>query len=308
MFWRPREKSNSNSMITMKYKDYLQRVLFEEFGARCVYVRLENVLAEMALRADYPPASRRLLSEALLLAALMSSGLKFSGRISLQVRGPGPLRLLVADCTDQGGLRATASGSADSLEESASLIEAVGADAVLTLTLDPAERGQRWQGVVPLEGDNLAAALASYFARSEQLPTRFRLAVNESCAAALMIQRMPGSADDADGWNRLQHLLASASSAELLGLDGEALMQRLFHAEARRVYPPRALDFQCPCSRERVANVLVSLGPDELQAMVAEPEPVEVRCQFCNQVYRFDALDLAALQQGEAGELGDTVH
>lgn len=292
----------------MRYKDYLQRVLFEEFGARCVYVRLENVLAEMALRADYPPASRRLLSEALLLAALMSSGLKFSGRISLQVRGPGPLRLLVADCTDQGGLRATASGSADSLEESASLIEVVGADAVLTLTLDPAERGQRWQGVVPLEGDNLAAALAGYFARSEQLPTRFRLAVNERCAAALMIQRMPGPADDADGWNRLQHLLASASSAELLGLDGEALMQRLFHAEARRVYPPRALDFQCPCSRERVANVLVSLGPDELQAMVAEPEPVEVRCQFCNQVYRFDALDLAALQQGEAGELGNTVH
>lgn len=294
----------------MTDRDYLQRMLFEEINARCVYVRLEGVLAELAKRGDDPQAARELLSEGLLIAALMSSGIKFSGRLSLQVRSQGALKLLVADCTDSGGLRGTVALNEQMTvpASAAALVETIGQGGVVTLTLDPTGKGQRWQGIVPLEGSTLAEAIAAYFERSEQLPTRFRLAVGRDRAAALMIQRMPGPSEDTDGWNRLEHLLASATARELLDLDGRELMHRLFHAEVRRVFPPRALSFYCPCSRHRVAEVLLGLGPTELADMIEQDEPVDVRCQFCNQNYRFDRLDLVALQHGESGRAGGTVH
>lgn len=294
----------------MIYKDYLQRILFEDIGARCVFVRLEKVVDEVLARGGYGVGEARLLGEALLVVALMSSGLKFSGRISLQLRGPGPLQLLLADCSDAGGLRGMLCWDEDSEERPgpARLTSCSGPGSILTLTLDPADGGQRWQGIVPLENDSLAEAVAAYFERSEQLPTHFKLAMGEESGAALMLQRMPDRESDAEGWNRLQHLFASASAGEIMALDGETLMRRLFHEESRRVFPPSKLAFYCPCSRERVAEVLISLGEEEIEQMAEEPEDTEVRCQFCNQLYRFDRLDLAALVRGEASQTEPTVH
>ncbi|NDY94699.1 Hsp33 family molecular chaperone HslO [Wenzhouxiangella limi] len=294
----------------MVYKDYLQGILFEEIGARCVFVRLERVVEEVLARGDYASDEARLLGEALLVVALMSSGLKFSGRISLQLRGPGPLKLLLADCSDAGGLRGMLSWDEDRGERPPpdQLRACAGAGSILTLTVDPTDGGQRWQGIVPLEGDSPAEAVAAYFERSEQLPTRFHLAMSKSRGAGLMLQRMPDRPTDGEDWNRLQQLFATASRDEILDLDGETLMRRLFHEESRRLFPPRELAFHCPCSRDRVSEVLVSLGEEELRQMAAEPEPTEVRCQFCNQRYRFDRLDLTALLHGEAPQIGPTVH
>lgn len=294
----------------MPYKDYLQRILFEEVGARCVYVRLESVVEEVLARGDYDADEACLLGEALLVVALMSSGLKFSGRISLQLRGPGPLQLLLADCSDAGGLRGMLSWDehSDQRPDPRRLSACVAPGSILTLTLDPADGGQRWQGIVPLEGDRVAEAVAAYFERSEQLPTRFHVAMDGHRGAALMIQRMPDHGDDAEDWNRLQQLFATVGDEEILDLDGETLMRRLFHEESRRMFPPRPLVFHCPCSRDRVSEVLVSLGAEELRQMAAEPEATEVRCQFCNQRYRFDRLDLTALLHGEAPQIDPTVH
>lgn len=292
-------------------KDYLQRILFEEVGARCVFVRLENVIGEVLARGDYRPDEARLLGEALLVVALMSSGLKFSGRISLQLRGSGgALQLLLVDCSDAGGLRGMLSWNEDHRErpDPARLSACAGPGAVLSLTVDPVEGGQRWQGIVPLEGDSLAEAVAAYFERSEQLPTRFHLAMEDGRGAGLMLQRMPDGETDGDGWNRLQHLFASVRRREILDLDGETLMRRLFHEESRRVFAPEPLEFHCPCSRDRVTEVLISLGAEELEQMAASPEATEVRCQFCNQLYRFDCLDLTALLHGEALPVDSTVH
>lgn len=294
----------------MVYRDYLQRILFEDVAARCVFVRLEQVLEEVRARGQYEPDEARLLSQALLVVALMSSGLKFSGRISLQLRGSGPLQLLLADCSDDGGLRGMLSWreGLETRPDTARLSACAGSNAVLTLTVDPADGGQRWQGIVPLEADTLTDAVAAYFERSEQLATRFCVAVDEHCGGALMLQRMPDQEPDAEDWNRLEHLLASTRPEELLRLDGETLMRRLFHAEARRVFPPRELVFQCPCSRERVSEVLYSLGEEELRQMAAEPDDTEVRCQFCNQRYRYDALDLAALLNRDIRGDEPTIH
>ncbi|MEE4295772.1 MAG: Hsp33 family molecular chaperone HslO [Wenzhouxiangella sp.] len=294
----------------MIYKDYLQRLLFEDIGARCVFVKLETVVDEVLARGDYSPGEARLLGEALLLAALMSSGLKFAGRICLQLRGSGPLQLLLADCSDEGGLRGMIAWRDDmeKPEDLFSLSDCLHKDSILSLTLDPSDGGQRWQGIVGLEGDSLAEAVSAYFARSEQLPTRFSLALHNSRGAALMLQRMPDTGDDEEGWNRLSHLFETVTEEELLQLDGETVMKRLFHEEARRLFPARELAFNCPCSRERVSEVLVSLGELELRDMAASPEPTEVRCQFCNQRYLFDALDLLALAHVESPAVDPTVH
>jgi molecular chaperone Hsp33 len=294
----------------MIYKDYLQRLLFEDIGARCVFVRLEEVMKEVLLRGEYDAEEARLLGEALLIVALMSSGLKFSGRVSLQLRGSGPLQLILADCSDEGGLRGMLAwrDGEDKKPGSLKLSDCLGKDSVLTLTLDPSDGGQRWQGIVELEGDSLAEAVRAYFDRSEQLPTRFVLAMDEQQGAALMLQRMPEEHADGEDWIRLEHLFASTSRKELLELDGETLMHRLFHEESRRLFPARELAFHCPCSRERVSEVLVSLGEEEIKDMAAESEPTEVRCQFCNQRYLFDSLDLIALMHGESSPADPTVH
>lgn len=296
----------------MLYKDYLQRILFEDTAARCIYVRLERVLDEVGQRCrEAPPPARGLLNEALLLAALMSSGLKFAGRISLQIRADsGPLRMLVADCTDRGGLRGTVSCDSELLlpEHESELIADLSKSAILTLTLDPSDGGQRWQGIVPFEGASLAEAVSGYFARSEQLPTHFRLATNGHQAAALMLQRMPGDGRDAEGWLHLRQLLATVKDSEMLELPGESLLRHLFHEQARRQFPARELAFHCPCSRERVADMLLNLGPVELAGMAQQDEPVEVRCQFCNAAYRFDEQDLAQLESESSHTGSRTVH
>jgi molecular chaperone Hsp33 len=288
----------------MSQPDYLQRILFEDINARSVWVRLDGVVAEVLGETDYPTAVGELLAQALLVIATLSSGIKFKGRISLQLQSSGPLKLLMADCTEDGGLRGIArlAEGAEVPARADALFEQLRADGILTLTLEPPAGGQRWQGIVPLEGDSLAEAIEAYFVRSEQLDTRIRLAVGQGRAVALMIQEMPGEAEDEDGWNRLKHLIATVQPKELLELDSESLFKRLFHEEKRRIFEPRPLRFFCPCNRDRVLEVLAGLGATELGRLAEEQDSVEVRCQFCNRAYEFDPFDLSAISStGEEG-------
>lgn len=290
-------------------RDYLQRLLFEDINARSVWVSLDGVVEEVLGDADYPDAVADLLARALLVVATLSSGIKFNGRISLQLQSSGPLKLLMADCTEDGGLRGIARlAEGQALPETSDeLFAQLVDDGILTLTLEPPDGGQRWQGIVPLEGKDLAEAIESYFVRSEQLDTRITLAVGPGRATALMIQEMPGETDDADGWPRLKHLVATVKPDEMLELESETLFNRLFHQEKYRLFEARPLRFFCPCSRERVMEVLIGLGAGELEQMAEEQEVVEVRCQFCNRAYEFDPIDLVAIT--ETGDEGSrTVH
>ncbi len=294
----------------MMRNDHLQRLVFEEINARCIWVQLDAVTREVLTRGDYPPVVADLLARALLVAATMSSGIKFDGRITLQLQSNGPLSLLMADCDHDGGGRGIARvrEGAELPATATALFEELAADGTLALTVEPARHGRRWQGIVPLEGASLEQALESYFRQSEQLPTRFRLAFDGDRASALMIQKIPGETADEDGWNRLQHLADTLGEQEMLASEGEEVLRRLFHAEERRVFPARDLHFHCPCTRDRVAAVLQGLGQEELEALAAEQEIVEVRCEFCNQGYRFDQVDLAALIQGDDPGDSPTVH
>ena len=275
--------------------DHLHRFLLERAGVRGVLVRLDEAWKEVAARADYPPALRELLRQALAASALLTGNIRFAGSLSIQLKSAGALRLLFAQC-DAGRVRGLAQWSG---ELPAPLrLDALPAP-LLAVTLEPAG-GPRQQGLIPVEDGSFAELIERYFERSEQIPTRILLAANGERCAALMLQRVAqggGHAHpvDEDAWNRVLHLTATTTTAELLDLPAQTLLRRLYHEEALRLLQVEPLAFGCSCSRERVSAVLRSLGADEAKAAVQADGRIEVICEFCNSRYHFDRVDIAQL-------------
>ncbi|HJT97344.1 MAG TPA: Hsp33 family molecular chaperone HslO, partial [Rhodanobacteraceae bacterium] len=274
--------------------DFLQRFLLERAGVRGVLVRLDNTWRDVRERVDYPPALASLLGEALAASALLTGNIKFDGRLSVQLRSTGALRLLFAECTADGHLRGLARWNE---ETDAPIAPASGA--LLAITIEQAGRDLRQQGLVSLEGGDLASAFERYFAQSEQLPSRIVLAEHAGRCAGLMLQPVAAAGGvrqgDADGWNRVGHLLATVTVGELTQLAADTLLTRLFHEENVRVFEPRPLSFACTCSRQRVEATLRALGEEECNEAIDENGYVDVTCEFCNQRYRLDRVDIAGL-------------
>lgn len=278
----------------MNHQDTLQRFLFEHAAVRGQYLHLDGTWQAVLARHDYPTAVRRLLGETLVAAGLLGSTLKDHGRLVIQVNGHGPVNLLVAEATAQRTLRGMAQWNA-TVPDGADLAASFG-DGRMAITLEPEDGGERYQGIVPLEGADLAGAFEGYLARSEQLPTRLWLAVDGRRASGLMLQRIPGQSDvDTDTWERACHLADTVTEAELLGLDGDRLRHRLFHEEDLRLFEAEPVRFACSCSRERVAGTLRSLGVDEVRSIIAEQGAVDVNCEFCNRHFHFDPVDAEQL-------------
>ena len=283
-------------MTPLADHDQLTRFLIEGAGVRGVRVHLQDTWQQIRTNADYPPAAAELLGEAAAAAALFTGHAKVDGRLSVQLRGDGALRTLFAECTAAGTLR----GIAQLAEEgtvSRDLRE-LGPDAMLAITIEnPSRDGRepmRYQGMVALESDSLAGAFEDYFRCSEQLPTRLLLAADETAAAGLMLQKLPGDAGDDDGWVRAGALFDTLTPKELLEWTGEQLLTRLFHEDGVKVLGSRPLTFACSCSRERVEAMLTSLGAEEAHAALADGEAV-VRCEFCGRSYRFSPGEIAGL-------------
>ena len=286
-----------------KDNDYLYRFLFEPFGVRGGFVRLGTSWRAIREKHDYPAPVARALGEAMAAAALLSTTIKFRGSLIMQLLGEGVIRSLVAQVTDRRTLRGVARFD-DAADASTPLIE--GARLVLTAE---SPGGERYQGIVPVEARGVAEALARYFEQSEQLPTRLWLAADEEVAAGLFLQRMPGDGDDdAENWQRVVVLADTLGDEELLSLDVETLLHRLFHEETVRLFDPEPVSFRCDCSRERVGEMLKTLGEGELAQILDEMGEVEVACEFCGQAYRFDSVDVARLFQPGASEAPEGMH
>jgi molecular chaperone Hsp33 len=285
-------------------RDSLARFLLPGAGVRGVRVHLDDAWAQIRARAaDLPATAVELLGEAAAAAALFTGHAKVDGRLSVQLRGTGPLRTLFAECTAAGTLRGIAQVAEGG--EPARDLRAMGEGAVLAITIEnPAGPGRepvRYQGLVPLESDSLAGAFEDYFRQSEQLPTRILLAADEAGAAGLMLQKLPGDAGDDDGWARAGALFDTLSPAELLAWPTATLLHRLFHEESPQALGERPLRFACSCSRERVGAMLRSLGRDEAEAaMEANGGEVRVRCEFCGETYDFDPGQIEALFEAPA--------
>lgn len=272
--------------------DTLQRFLFENAGVRGEVVQLDATWQAVLERHEYPPTVREVLGESMAAAALLAATLKLKGSIILQVQGDGPISLLVVECTAMGTLRGLAHWKGE--VPAADLYGRFG-DGRLVITVDPGEGMERYQGIVPLEGANLAEALDTYLARSEQLATRLWLAADERRAGGLLVQRLPGNSPDADAWNRVTTLSATITPAELLQLAPREVMHRLFHEEDLRVFDAEPVSFRCSCTRERVENMLRRLGQQEVTTLLHEQGAITVNCDFCNQRYVFDSVDAAQL-------------
>lgn len=282
----------------MNNDDLLTRFLLPAAGVRGVHVRLRESWQTLLSHADYPAAARELLGEACVAAALFTGHTKIDGRLSIQLRSSSALRTLFAECTASGQIRGIAQLAEDSGDAPRDLRQ-LGEDALLAITienpgLDPREP-QRYQSLVGLDAGRLDEAFEDYFRQSEQLPTRLLLASDDTRAAGLLLQKLPGDAGDEDGWNRIGALFDTLAATELLDTDGETLVHRLFHEEAPESLGGKPLHFGCSCSRERVEGMLQALGEDEARAAAEATGTVEVRCEFCAQEYRFPEAELKTL-------------
>lgn len=274
---------------------YVQRFLLEDLDIRGAVVRLTDVWRAMQHGRAYPEAVARLLGEMSAVSAVIAGNLKQPGRLTFQVSGHGPVSLLVIDCSEALNLRGYA--KAEGVLTGDSLGDLVG-DGRLQLSLDVEGMDQPYQSLVPLEGDSIAACFEHYLEQSEQQPAGLWLAATEHAAAALFVQKLPGAdAKDFDGWSRVQQLANTVRNDELLGLEPQEILRRLFAEENVRLFEPRAVTHDWPADPEKVATMLRSLGEDEVRAILAEHGEIVVHDDMSNHTYRFDAADVDALFQ-----------
>jgi molecular chaperone Hsp33 len=283
----------------MSDSDRVRRFVLEKHPIRGHDVRLARAWLEVREHQDYPPAVQQLLGEAVAAVVLLAATLKFDGTLTLQLQGQGLVSLLVAQCTHDFRVRAMARHSP--IGDGAGFRSLAG-DGQIIVTVE-ADRASSYQGVVPITGDSLAECLEGYFVQSEQIPTRVLLAATPGGVAGMLVQRLPGEggkqAVDAaaleSAWMKVDHAMAALTGRELLETDVEARLVKMFGDDEVRVFGAHDVQHQCRCSRERVANVLRSLGVEEVRSVIAEQGACTVTCEFCQKPYRFDAIDVEQL-------------
>lgn len=297
----------------MNEQDILQRFLFEDATVRGELVHLEHTFQTIADQHQYPPIIRQLLGEILAVTCLLSATIKFKGRLTVQFQGKGKLKLLLAQIDQAFHLRGLArfEGELQSDEIWQSLQQGV-----LTITMDPENSSHRYQGIVAWEGNSIAEAIESYFKNSEQLPTRIWLASNTHQVAGLLLQVMPaeGVVKSAkitpdDFWEHINFLTNTLTPAELLRLNHETLLKRLYPMEDVRLFEPATVEFQCTCSIERGENAVLFLGREEVEQELAEKQVIVVKCEFCSKEFKFDRIDVEKIfKKGDKPPSSTQVH
>lgn len=283
----------------MSDNDTLQRFMFEKTPIRGEVIHLDATWQAILAKHDYPPLVRDMLGEMMAAAVLLAATLKLNGRLVIQLQGKGPITLMVVECSNAHELRGLAHWQ--DLPDQGDLTTLAG-DAQLTITLEPIDEQERYQSIVELKGENLSDALMNYLQQSEQLDTHLWLAADGQRAAGLLLQKLPDNdknkmldEEDADAWNRIIKLSSTVKKEELLKVEELSLLYRLYHEETVRVFEPLPVCFRCSCTRERVTNMLRTIGITELTSIIEEQGSVGVACEFCNQKYEFDRVDVEGL-------------
>ena len=308
----------------MHDRDCLHRFLFEHYPIRGHLVHLDASWRAVLEHADYPDEVRDTLGEAVVASVLLAATLKFDGMLTLQLQGDGPVHLLLAQCSSTLAVRALARHRETPATRDLGKMSGQGN---LTVTIETGDAGQRYQGIVPLAGQRLVDCLQHYFDSSEQLPTRLWLHADAQGASGMLLQRLPAEQRDGrsgaatellesaaiaridDAWRRVQMMGDTLKSAELRSLTDREILRRLFNEDDVRLFEPSPVSFRCKCSRDRVSGMLQSLGEVEIRDVLAEQGDVEVRCDFCNRAYRFDAIDVERLfTPGAHGSGSGSVH
>lgn len=299
-------------MVDSHDSDCLHRFDFEHLPVRGLLIHMDVSWRALHEHRDYPSSIQKILGESVVASVLLAATIKFDGQLTFQLKGDGPMHLLLAQCTAGLGVRGLARFKAAELPVGESTLQQLAGDGHLTVTLESEDLQQRYQGVVPIVDGRLAQCLEAYFQQSEQLPTRLWLHANEQGVAGMLLQRLPSpsAAKNAvseahhdsemqqqfdDDWQRLQLIADTLSPDELSQLADQEILQRLFNEDDLRLFDSMPVYFKCRCSRERVSGMLQTLGHEEANSVLAEQGQIEVHCDFCNRAYVFDAVDVAQL-------------
>ncbi|MCG5050346.1 Hsp33 family molecular chaperone HslO [Pectobacterium brasiliense] len=284
--------------------DQLHRYLFENYAVRGELVTVNETYQRILTNHDYPTAVQTLLGEMLVATSLLTATLKFSGDITVQLQGDGPLKLAVINGNHQQQMRGVARLQGDIAPES-SLKEMVG-NGYLVITITPTD-GERYQGVVGLEGETVAECLESYFQQSEQLPTRLFIRTGQhdgkQAAAGMLLQVLPAQDADRNDFDHLAQLTTTVKADELFTLPATEVLYRLYHQEEVTVYEPQDVEFRCHCSRDRCADALMTLSDQEVNEMIEQDGEIDMHCDYCGTHYLFNSLDIRAIRQDSSGNL-----
>jgi molecular chaperone Hsp33 len=283
------------------------RFLFEALDIRGAVVRLDGAWQRMQAGRHYQPAVARLLGETAAVTALIAGQLKQPGRLTLQLRGGGPIQLLVMDCNEQLQMRGMARSNPVVLPAPVPDLLGARLGGQLMLSLDLPDARHPYQSFVPLVGDSIAAIFEHYLEQSEQQPSRLFLTADSRAAACLFLQKMPeADTRDADGWHRVTQLAATVKPEELMELDAEALLGRLFHEDMAqhgvRLYDAQPVVYHCPEDWTKVRDMIRSLGRADAESLLAEHGEIVINDDICNHTYRFGPADIAELFAGDAAQ------
>ena len=282
--------------------DTLHRFQLENLHVRGEWVSLRESWQEIQKTAEYPEPVRHVLGEALVAISLLAESLKFDGSLVLQIRGADPVSMLVVQASSSGTIRGLANWQGD-ISPDATFKELFKAadgkgHATMVISVEPnAAQGERYQSLVSLDGDTLAECFTAYFAQSEQLNTRLWLAVDDYTASGVMLQSLPleDSNLQADGWNHATILADTLKDSELLELEPQDLLHRLYHEEDLRIYDASSIRFECSCSQEKIEYTIRSIGEEEATEIIKEQGTIQVDCDFCNTQYVLDSVDVKRL-------------
>lgn len=286
----------------MSNHDQLHRYLFANHAVRGELVSVNETYQQVLANHDYPPAVQKLLGEMLVATSLLTATLKFDGDITVQLQSTdGPLTLAVINGNNQQEMRGVARFKGE-ISDDSTLKEMVG-NGYLVITITP-EKGERYQGVVALEGETIAACLENYFMQSEQLPTRLFIRTGhvegKAAAGGMLLQVMPAQERNEDEFDHLTQLTATVKAEELFTLPANEVLYRLYHQEEVTLYEPQNVSFRCTCSRERCADALVTLSEDDITEMLEQDGNIDMHCEHCGSHYLFDAVDIASLKNGNS--------
>lgn len=281
----------------MAQHDQLHRYLFENYAVRGELVTVSGSLQHILENHDYPQPVKMILGELLVATSLLTATLKFAGDITVQLQGDGPMSLAVINGNNRQEMRGVARVQGE-VPEDADLKTLIG-NGYLVITIAP-EEGERYQGVVGLEGDTLAECLEDYFMRSEQLPTRLfiRTGVVDGKAAAggMLLQVLPAQDTQANDFEHLATLTDTIKLEELTTLPANDVLWRLYHEEEVTLYDPQDVVFKCTCSRERCAGALRTLPDEEIDSILAEEGEIDMHCDYCGNHYLFNSMDIAEIR------------
>ncbi|KJG04964.1 molecular chaperone Hsp33 [Photobacterium angustum] len=287
-------------------QDFLNRYLFDSVSVRGELVQLGDTYQQIISSTDYPAPIKTLLGELLVATSLLTATLKFEGSITVQVQGDGPVSLAVINGDQNQKLRGVARWEGD-IKDDSTIHDLMG-KGYMVITILPT-KGERYQGVVGLEGETMAECLEAYFRNSEQLKTRIWLRTGEfegqPKAAGMLLQVMPDGQGSEGDFEHLETITDTVKDDELFSLDAQDLLYRLYHQEEVKVFEPQAVSFECSCSRERSGSAVISLHPDEIEKILAEDGKVSLHCDYCGTDYDFDSIDIAALREN-AGKADDS--